>query len=59
MAAQLSQFFPPTEAVKIIIVLLLSFLIGLEREEHKSEGDYSSVECGHFRSLESSDTQWL
>jgi uncharacterized membrane protein (DUF4010 family) len=41
MAAQLSQFLPPPEAVKIIIVLLLSFLIGLEREEHKSEGDYS------------------
>ena len=41
MTAQLSQFLPPPEAVKIIIVLLLSFLIGLEREEHKSEGDYS------------------
>ncbi len=28
----------PPEAVKIILVLFLSFLIGLEREEHKAEG---------------------
>ena len=28
----------PTEAVKILLVLFLSFLIGLEREEHKAEG---------------------
>lgn len=36
-----SQFLPPLEAVKIFIVLLLSFLIGLEREERKRQGDYS------------------
>jgi uncharacterized membrane protein (DUF4010 family) len=41
MVEHYSQFLPPPEAVKILIVLLLSFLIGLEREEHKSEGDYS------------------
>ena len=41
MAEHFSQFLPPPEAVKIIIVLLLSFLIGLEREEHKGDGDYS------------------
>lgn len=41
MSEHFSQFLPPTEAVKILIVLVLSFLIGLEREEHKSEGDYS------------------
>jgi uncharacterized membrane protein (DUF4010 family) len=41
MAGHLSQFLPPPEALKIIIVLLLSFLIGLEREEHKANGDYS------------------
>lgn len=28
----------PPEAVKIVLVLFLSFLIGLEREEHKSAG---------------------
>ncbi len=27
----------PTEGVKIILVLFLSFLAGLEREEHRSE----------------------
>jgi hypothetical protein len=27
----------PSEAVKILLVLFLSFLIGLEREEHKTE----------------------
>ena len=26
----------PPEAVKIVLVLFLSFLIGLEREEHKA-----------------------
>ena len=26
----------PTEAIKIILVLFLAFLIGLEREEHKA-----------------------
>jgi uncharacterized membrane protein (DUF4010 family) len=31
------QQFPP-EAGKIVLVLFLSFLIGLEREEHKAEG---------------------
>ena len=31
----------PSEAVKIVLVLFLSFLIGLEREEHKSAGAYS------------------
>jgi uncharacterized membrane protein (DUF4010 family) len=31
----------PPEAVKIVLVLFLSFLIGLEREEHKAEGNYS------------------
>jgi uncharacterized membrane protein (DUF4010 family) len=41
MVEHFSQFLPPTEAVKILIVLVLSFLIGLEREEHKTDGDYS------------------
>jgi uncharacterized membrane protein (DUF4010 family) len=41
MGEHFSQFLPPPEAVKILIVLALSFLIGLEREEHKAEGDYS------------------
>ena len=31
----------PTEALKIVLVLFLSFLVGLEREEHKSDGRYS------------------
>lgn len=31
----------PPEAVKIFLVLFLSFLIGLEREEHKASGGYS------------------
>lgn len=31
----------PPEAVKIVLVLFLSFLIGLEREEHKASGGYS------------------
>ncbi|HLM82372.1 MAG TPA: MgtC/SapB family protein [Terriglobales bacterium] len=30
----------PPEAVKILLVLFLSFLIGLEREEHKAEAGY-------------------
>ena len=34
---ELYQRLPP-EAVKIVLVLFLSFLIGLEREEHKAEG---------------------
>ncbi len=41
MAGNFSQLLPPPEAVKILIVLVLSFLIGLEREEHKADGDYS------------------
>lgn len=41
MGEHLSQLLPPPEAVKILIVLSLSFLIGLEREEHKTDGDYS------------------
>jgi len=41
MVGHVSQFLPPPEAVKILIVLVLSFLIGLEREEHKADGDYS------------------
>ena len=37
----LYQWLPP-EAVKILLVLFLSFLVGLEREEHKAtEGHYS------------------
>ncbi len=34
---ELYQRLPP-EAVKIVLVLFLSFLIGLQREEHKAEG---------------------
>jgi len=30
----------PSEAVKILLVLFLSFLIGLEREEHKTEAGH-------------------
>ena len=30
----------PAEAVKIVLVLFLSFLVGLEREEHKAGGKY-------------------
>ena len=41
MGGHFSQFLPPPEALKILIVLVLSFLIGLEREEHKGDGDYS------------------
>ncbi|HYM11782.1 MAG TPA: MgtC/SapB family protein, partial [Bryobacterales bacterium] len=36
---QLYQWLPP-EGVKIIIVLFLSFLIGLEREEHKAGAEH-------------------
>ena len=36
---ELYRWLPP-EAVKILLVLFLSFLIGLEREEHKTEGKY-------------------
>jgi uncharacterized membrane protein (DUF4010 family) len=31
----------PSEAVKIVLVLFLSFLLGLEREEHKVAGHYT------------------
>jgi len=41
MAGHFSQFLPPPEATKILIVLVLSFLIGLEREEHKTDRNYS------------------
>src|SRR5580704_8156789 len=34
----LNQWLPP-EAPKILLVLSLSFLIGLNREEHKAAGD--------------------
>ncbi len=37
--AQLYQWLPP-EGVKIILVLFLSFLIGLEREEHKAATEH-------------------
>jgi len=36
---QLYQWLPP-EGVKIVLVLFLSFLIGLEREEHKASVDH-------------------
>lgn len=39
MPQQLYQWLPP-EGVKIILVLFLSFLIGLEREEHKASVDH-------------------
>ena len=41
MLGHLSQYLP-SEGVKILIVLFLSFLIGLEREEHKAEGEHYS-----------------
>jgi hypothetical protein len=41
MVEHFSQYLPPPDAVKILIVLALSFLIGLEREEHEAKGDYS------------------
>jgi uncharacterized membrane protein (DUF4010 family) len=37
---QLFQLLP-SEALKIVLVLFLSFLVGLEREEHKANGTYS------------------
>ncbi|HKV40821.1 MAG TPA: DUF4010 domain-containing protein [Blastocatellia bacterium] len=36
---QLYHLLPP-DAVKIVLVLFLSFLMGLEREEHKAESDH-------------------
>jgi uncharacterized membrane protein (DUF4010 family) len=37
---EIYQLLPP-EAFKIVLVLFLSFLLGLEREEHKAAGGYS------------------
>ncbi len=39
MLMNLYGWLPP-EGVKILLVLLLSFMIGLEREEHKAEAPY-------------------
>jgi len=39
MLVRIYQWLPP-DAVKIILVLFLSFLIGLEREEHKSSAEH-------------------
>ena len=41
---QFDQFvqFLPTEGIKIVLVLFLAFLIGLEREEHKSVDSHYS-----------------
>jgi hypothetical protein len=39
MVASLSQFVP-AEGIKILVVLFLSFLIGLEREERRSAADH-------------------
>ncbi len=39
MLLKLYQWLPP-EGVKILLVLFLSFLIGLEREEHKAESEH-------------------
>jgi uncharacterized membrane protein (DUF4010 family) len=41
MLEHFSQYMS-SQAVKIAIVLFLSFLIGLEREEHKAEGEHYS-----------------
>ena len=41
MFEQFSQFVP-SEGIKIVLVLFLSFLIGLEREEHKAGGEHYS-----------------
>jgi uncharacterized membrane protein (DUF4010 family) len=37
-----SYQLPPPEAVKILVALFLSFLIGLEREEHKTAAEHYS-----------------
>jgi uncharacterized membrane protein (DUF4010 family) len=39
MLPRLFQLLPP-DAVKLLLVLFLSFLIGLEREEHKAAGEH-------------------
>ena len=41
MAGQLYPWLPP-EGVKIVLVLFLSFLVGLEREERKAASEYYS-----------------
>jgi uncharacterized membrane protein (DUF4010 family) len=45
---ELYRWLPP-DAVKIVLVLFLSFLIGLEREEHKASG--SSYSFGGVRTF--------
>ena len=53
---ELYQRLPP-EALKIVLVLFLSFLIGLEREEHKSAtGSYS---FGGVRTFPLIGLDWL
>lgn len=40
----------PADGVKIVLVLFLSFLIGLEREDHKAQGASTLLEgCAPFR----------
>ena len=39
MPTELFRWMPP-EAVKILLVLFLSFMVGLEREEHKAVGGH-------------------
>lgn len=39
MPSELLQWLPP-DVVKIVVVLFLSFLVGLEREEQKAAGDH-------------------
>ena len=41
MLEQFSQLLP-AEGLKILLVLFLSFLIGLQREEHKAETEHYS-----------------
>src|SRR5712692_6860424 len=41
MLREFSQFFP-AEGAKLLLVLFLSFLIGLEREEHKAKAEHYS-----------------
>lgn len=44
MTQQFEQFmqFLPTEGIKIVLVLFLAFLIGIEREEHKAGANHYS-----------------
>ena len=47
---QYLQFLPP-DAIKIVLVLFLGFLIGIEREEHKAGAILIlSAECARSRS---------